>query len=134
MAREDGSLAQLNNDALGICIIGRRRIHEALRLHTLSWLMKDTKISMHCLHEGICSGHKNNFIKSSFRSSTDLVRVALAKWKFSETHRPLCNPCLMEVKRLHQAGREKIWELLPSFFGLPPWDELKNLEGVSVVE
>ena len=60
MAREDGSLAQLNNDALGICIIGRRQIHEAVRLHTLSWLMKDKKITMDCAHEGTCSGHKND--------------------------------------------------------------------------
>jgi hypothetical protein len=128
MAREDGSLAELNNDALGICIIGRRRIHEALRLHSFSWLMKDTKISTHCAHEGTCSGHKNNVIKRSFRSSTDLVRVALEKWKSSVIHCPLCTPCLMEAKRLHRAGREKMWELLPSFFGLPPWDELKNLK------
>ena len=128
MAREDGSLAQLNNDALGICIIGRRQIHEAVRLHTLSWLMKDKKISTDCAHEGTCSGHKNSFIKSSFRSSKDLVRVALEKGNTSSTHSLLCTSCLTEVKRLHQAGREKLWELLPSFFGLPPWDELKNFE------
>lgn len=127
MAGEDGSLAKLNNDALRICIIGRRRIQEAVRLYTLSWLMKDTKISMHCANEGTCSGHKDDLIKSSFRSSTNLVWVALAKWKV-EAHSLLCTSCSKEVQRLNQAGREKTWELLPSFFGLPPWDELKNLE------
>lgn len=128
MTREDGSLAKLDNDALGICIIARRRIHEALRLHTLSWLMKDMKISTHCAHEGICSGHRNTFIKWSFRSSIDPVRAALEKRKLSVYHSELCLFCLTVVERLHQAGREKMWELLPSFFGLPPWDELKNLE------
>lgn len=27
---------------------------------------------------------------------------------------------------MHKTGREKFWELLPSLFGLPPWEELNK--------
>jgi hypothetical protein len=38
----------------------------------------------------------------------------------------LCGFCRDESKRLHEQGRQSIWNDLPSIFGLPEWAELLN--------
>ncbi|KAF7297741.1 BTB domain-containing protein [Mycena kentingensis (nom. inval.)] len=36
----------------------------------------------------------------------------------------LCTACFKTAKNAHHAGRTDSWERLPSYFGLPPWEEL----------
>jgi hypothetical protein len=38
----------------------------------------------------------------------------------------LCAACTQSVKAKMSAGRQRMWDLLPAFFDLPPWDELKD--------
>ncbi|KAJ6589851.1 hypothetical protein DFH09DRAFT_217605 [Mycena vulgaris] len=38
----------------------------------------------------------------------------------------VCAACKKHMKFSVAAGRKKMWKQLPSFFELPPWDELKN--------
>ncbi|KAL1691990.1 hypothetical protein GGG16DRAFT_124376 [Schizophyllum commune] len=38
----------------------------------------------------------------------------------------LCPPCQEKSESVHNKGRRKFWEDLPSFFGLAPWNELKD--------
>ncbi|KAJ7719950.1 hypothetical protein B0H16DRAFT_1605569 [Mycena metata] len=38
----------------------------------------------------------------------------------------LCYACEEVAKNMYDAGRKKAWSLLPSFFGLPAWTELKD--------
>jgi hypothetical protein len=37
-----------------------------------------------------------------------------------------CPACKHKINELNTAGRQKTWDELPSFFDLPPWNELKN--------
>ncbi|KAJ7634488.1 hypothetical protein FB45DRAFT_1025434 [Roridomyces roridus] len=47
---------------------------------------------------------------------------------WSEDH-GICDACNEAGKGAYQASRIKVWEALPGFFGLPPWAELKDVEG-----
>jgi hypothetical protein len=38
----------------------------------------------------------------------------------------LCDACQAEAKAAHDVGRNDLIDDLPSFFGLRPWDELKD--------
>ncbi|KAJ7682913.1 hypothetical protein B0H17DRAFT_1333540 [Mycena rosella] len=38
----------------------------------------------------------------------------------------LCNTCESQYMEAIAEGRKELWEKLPSFFDLPPWNELKN--------
>ncbi|KAK7055121.1 BTB domain-containing protein [Favolaschia claudopus] len=38
----------------------------------------------------------------------------------------MCEACIRRHKEVMAAGRKKMWDELPTFFGLPPWSELKN--------
>lgn len=40
----------------------------------------------------------------------------------------LCTVCEEAAKVSYNTSREKGWELLPSFFGLPGWKDLKDLD------
>lgn len=55
------------------------------------------------------------------------VILALIRWK-SAWENELCTECGKEAKEIHDAGREKIWEMLPLFFGLPSWTDLKDFQ------
>lgn len=38
----------------------------------------------------------------------------------------LCQQCQPEAKAAHDAGRLALIDALPSYFGLSPWDQLKD--------
>lgn len=38
----------------------------------------------------------------------------------------ICNKCALKVKELHASGRQSFWNKIPSIYGLPDWEELKN--------
>ncbi|KAJ7134247.1 hypothetical protein C8R44DRAFT_848895 [Mycena epipterygia] len=40
----------------------------------------------------------------------------------------LCGACEEAAKSPYDAGRRKAWELLPTFFGLPGWKDLKDMD------
>ncbi|KAF7297747.1 BTB domain-containing protein [Mycena kentingensis (nom. inval.)] len=40
----------------------------------------------------------------------------------------LCRACEITTKGIHKSAREKIWERLPSYFELPPWEELLRMD------
>ncbi|KAF7296504.1 BTB domain-containing protein [Mycena chlorophos] len=40
----------------------------------------------------------------------------------------LCEPCVTEAKELYEKMRKECWEKLPSYFGLPSWEELKKMD------
>lgn len=51
----------------------------------------------------------------------------LGKWQ-SEWGLSLCQTCCLNAQTEYEAGRNRVWEKLPSFFELPPWDELLNTQ------
>ena len=40
----------------------------------------------------------------------------------------LCKPCLDSLIVAYEKARQELWDDLPSFFGLPPWEELKDFD------
>jgi hypothetical protein len=39
----------------------------------------------------------------------------------------MCESCIATAKVSHEAGREIVWEKLPSFFGLLEWKDMSEL-------
>ncbi|KAH8828657.1 hypothetical protein DL96DRAFT_1814015 [Flagelloscypha sp. PMI_526] len=40
----------------------------------------------------------------------------------------LCSICIEMLEKKHEEERAQFWEALPSFFGLPPWEELRQMQ------
>ncbi|KAJ7442462.1 hypothetical protein FB451DRAFT_1057514 [Mycena latifolia] len=108
--RGDGTLATLSTIDQRRCSAGRAAI---LRLqwdagNTFGWIQESTSVEeTGCTDLANCRRKKLTFFKS-----TDSLN--------------LCHVCTQDAKTKIIAGRQKMWELLPTFFDLPPWDELKN--------
>ena len=44
----------------------------------------------------------------------------------------LCKSCLDSLVVAYEKAREELWDRLPSFFGLSPWEELKDFDAYSL--
>lgn len=38
----------------------------------------------------------------------------------------LCDPCLQYAKKAHSDGQKDVWKMLPAYFRLPLWKDLKD--------
>ncbi|KAJ6567037.1 hypothetical protein B0H19DRAFT_1139214 [Mycena capillaripes] len=44
----------------------------------------------------------------------------------------VCSPCLIVLKKTHQEARQAFWDVLPTIYGLPPWEELENMKAAAI--
>ena len=69
-----------------------------------------------------CDVVRRDIFYRSFRRYT--YCVPLAQWDPTDENAGLCQFCVVTSKQLHNEGRTKVWQELPSTFDLPGWDEL----------
>ncbi|KAJ7177496.1 hypothetical protein C8R43DRAFT_872384 [Mycena crocata] len=113
--RSDGTTASLTAVDQRECLLGREKLLKAQVQkdsgYTFGWMRSSAFDD--CTNPTRCGPLRAACIRICM---DNLCVNALIKVS------TLCNPC----KRHMEDGREKIWENLPTFFGLPPWNELKN--------
>ncbi|KAF7317542.1 BTB domain-containing protein [Mycena kentingensis (nom. inval.)] len=80
----------------------------------------------HCDHATICeTAAATNFVQSMLNP---LVVVSVVDEWDESWEEDLCEACVDAAKAVHEAARKECWEMLPSYFGLPKWDELLKLD------
>ncbi|KAJ6603345.1 hypothetical protein DFH09DRAFT_1458786 [Mycena vulgaris] len=87
--------------------------------YLFGWL-DENYMNPECKYRAACIGTK--------------ARYALKMWKPPTTHpmfswnaasvKGMCASCADAGRKYHTEGSKRLWEELPSFFGLPPWEEL----------
>lgn len=119
--REDGSVALLSPEDQRNCITGWQEIVKAQARETFSWLKTDAFP---------CDSHDRRICCNIARQmhSFDLSYPipcchALDPWN-AKWEQGLCSTCIPTSMTSHGIGRRKMWNSLPSFFSLPPWEEL----------
>jgi hypothetical protein len=98
---------------------------------TLDWL-KDDAVVPHssCRAQKTCSRQKMviNHMTTWRAEGKHDASYAVLPWDQGWSGR-LCDVCEKTAKVYAEAGRQKCWEFLPTFFGLPEWKDLpKDLE------
>jgi hypothetical protein len=123
-----GTTAILSPGLQKTCIIGMEKLHAAITEHTFKWMTPQTAFV--CPLDRTCSMLRALLFCSFFcaRSQTAAGLLAWDDWEEEQKTivSKLCQKCRIAGKLAHEASREKMWELLPSFFGLSDWDELEN--------
>lgn len=111
--RDDGSTAELSAQDRVICILGREKLLK-LQTESFGWLTVECDDS-HCSSVKVLALREHWFKKTSCFpfASRD------ASWETK-----YCDDCKGSGKAAMAAGRQKIWDQLPSVFDLPPWEEL----------
>jgi hypothetical protein len=57
-------------------------------------------------------------------SGWDPLSITVDWQKFTKKGYKLCGNCLFVAKDKYESQRKKLWEELPSYFGLPSWANL----------
>ncbi|KAJ7432201.1 hypothetical protein B0H11DRAFT_1890584 [Mycena galericulata] len=127
--RNDGSFVILSDTIKLILALAVERLiifqHESL-----AWL-EDEAVVPHtsCLSRSRCSQQRlalNHTVAWGEKRMIDLSYV-IDVWDSRWTGK-LCQVCESAARASYNASREKGWELLPTFFGLPEWKNLKDMD------
>jgi hypothetical protein len=70
-------------------------------------------------------GHKKLLVSQSLFAITEDDISLLGPRIFDSQ---LCKQCLDSLAVAYEKAREELWDRLPSFFGLSPWEELKDFD------
>ena len=116
--RSDGSTAIMSLDDQKICLLGRDKLTRLQATETFSWLANEFEGS--CL-DLKCVNGRDALIGILFIWSP-ACRALHRRRRIWE--REFCAPCVAAFADSHALGRKNIWNLLPSIFDLPPWEEL----------
>lgn len=112
------------------CIYGREKLLKA-------WMSRrhDLKPSEACPSKSQCRDNLRSLAKILAKRPRDLSAIVFQWSSFVTTWRDveeldeeLCKSCVHDLEESHDAERKAFWDALPSYFKLPAWEDLKDLE------
>ncbi|KAJ7772079.1 hypothetical protein DFH07DRAFT_879163 [Mycena maculata] len=121
--REDGTLAALASIDQRRCGLAREKlIKTQLKTgYTIGWLRDQGRAD--CTNTSSCDAKRTEILYHYL----DILNLwALGRIAQATMGKSLCEACRKHAIESNESGRKKLWEELPSFFELPPWNELKN--------
>ncbi|KAJ7292221.1 hypothetical protein C8J57DRAFT_1274861 [Mycena rebaudengoi] len=114
------SILRLSRDDRDILLFSLMPLRAAHLEHLYTWLHSDPPVSEHCSQRAQCGKAKVELARDVW--APPLAGLFLSWW--TRFDKRLCPECAAAGRKLHSAGREKLWQKLPSIYGLPPWEEL----------
>ena len=120
---DHGKQVQLSPEDKSTLLEGWLKIVKAQREHTYAWLHQTTPVSVSCLSKSGCFTARATCVLEAFTPIPSVSGLNLFRDGPTDGVE-LCVHCETAAKIYHNEGREKLWQILPSFFGLPEWNEL----------
>ena len=120
VARPGGTLA-LSAENQQAHILGIEAMRTAYYQETFRYLDDHTLPSQGCTNLVSCKKFKMERKAEEWAPSRHLD--VLQTWEESWGDR-LCKKCAIVAEEKHNEGRRLVWAKLPSYFDLPPWEEL----------
>ncbi|KAJ6582982.1 hypothetical protein DFH09DRAFT_1360277 [Mycena vulgaris] len=127
---EDGSRLTLPDHVkLALAIALERIVY--FQHEVFGWLEDDSIIpDQSCVSKIECTTQRQMIHRALISNDNGAVRVrcyGLDSWDDDWPH-GLCDICRMAGKSTFDNSRDKLWEALPTFFGLPEWTKLKDVD------
>ena len=105
------------------CLVGGNRLRREMRKTSHSFLF-DFRPSQLC-HSRECAYARGVHDERRALEAGPLSPLRqYTRWH--ELH--VCRECVAYCQSRHSVGRQKMWNKLPSFFGMLTWDELKSIQ------
>ncbi|KAF7982515.1 hypothetical protein HWV62_28122 [Athelia sp. TMB] len=121
----DGTYAACSADDQLTILAGFEAIYRAQAKTTFAWLYQRETLAQECATSYQCELGRAKYLRDMFTPVP--FPVGLLTWEYADVNlfrSLLCEHCTARARALHEAGRLEFWKLLPSLFGLPPWEEL----------
>ncbi|KAF8968277.1 hypothetical protein BDZ97DRAFT_1655140 [Flammula alnicola] len=125
--RPDGSKVHLSQATLATLLIGRENIINNIFLHTFHFLKGDPKFfpCATCSSRDVCSVARSRHYETL---SLNIKLDAALSGDIDRHIRGFCKYCSSSARTHWYSGRERLWKSLPTYFGLPEWENLKDSE------
>ncbi|KAJ7211800.1 hypothetical protein B0H12DRAFT_1061867 [Mycena haematopus] len=130
--REDRSRATLP-DATKLTLACALEAIQIFQRNNFEWLREEGEVvpnQEECLDYDMCEAHRQEMYR--FRDCGPQkvdITYTLEQWdKVGDWAGRLCKDCEKVSKIEHEAGRRNAWDRLPTFFGLPEWADLKDMD------
>ncbi|KDR86008.1 hypothetical protein GALMADRAFT_235195 [Galerina marginata CBS 339.88] len=125
----DGTVSHLSVESIKALMVARQAISTTIMSHEFLWTT--TSRSQSAIPTAECQ------TKAKCESCRSIVLAELIQGPspYGALIFPLdsiilqtyCDSCACEIRNIYYAGREVIWNNLPSYFGLPKWEDLKDV-------
>jgi hypothetical protein len=117
------SPAKLSPEDRRACLIGWQRLLDEQTRISFLWLdpVKGATLFKSCRRQSRCEMARRELLIDLWHPATKFM--PLDAWD-SDWEDGMCQHCITAAMRSQEDGRGKIWNRLPSSFGLPPWPEL----------
>lgn len=123
-------LATLSSDDALVCFIGWTSLASLQSVTTLAWIDSPTSTYMNCTSPVSCARVRKMTLRAIFFTFASFVGdytwSKLNDYRFEHGLDEMCRFCESIAKAIHNAGRAKFWEALPSIFDMPDWADLRE--------
>jgi len=123
LQRPDGSCVTMPSEDIKTCISAREKLIKQQAEATFVWMHTTDTLNFYpfCNNPKQCTSTRKELLFRTFLPGPTMI--ALDRW-CTGWEIGMCIKCSTAAKASHELGRQKIWDDLPSTFGLPEWTEL----------
>ncbi|KDR86013.1 hypothetical protein GALMADRAFT_49237, partial [Galerina marginata CBS 339.88] len=125
---DDGTSSYLSAQLIKTLTVARQNLSTAIMLHEFPWTTssrdQSTIPTAACRVKSECKSHRSMVLAALIPGPEP--DQALSFPVESIVSEEYCDSCDAEIRNIYQAGREVIWDNLPSYFGLPKWEDLRD--------
>ncbi|KAF7298011.1 BTB domain-containing protein [Mycena chlorophos] len=125
--RSDGTYATLTPADMSRVALATQKLHNAQFRpgYTLSWLHELSSADQ-CSSVQSCAEIRFLFLQQLVTDDTLFIALFTCPEQLTGLKSSFCARCANNMTEKVKAGRQRAWDELPGFFGLPSWDELKQ--------
>ncbi|KDR79556.1 hypothetical protein GALMADRAFT_93475 [Galerina marginata CBS 339.88] len=119
--QEDGNVVRLSPDSIETLVLGREKISRMIATENFAWVRHyQPGYNIHCSNPTKCDREVLNLLKA-------LSEFSLGPGDAPQYLRQdlFCPHCYKDILDTDKAARQKMWESLPIYFGLPAWNNLQ---------
>lgn len=114
------------------CVIAYQALSGAQLQYTFRYLSEDYDgeegpLSENCQDEQLCNESKARIFYDTWQDDPTTIRCFDA-WTPESFGGDFCHPCLGTARMMHERGQEELWNILPNYFKLPQWAQLKQTQ------
>ncbi|KAF7297771.1 BTB domain-containing protein [Mycena kentingensis (nom. inval.)] len=109
------------------CLQGHIRMTKAYDKTPLKWLRPGGPIPSDACHSRLACESARQYLLNWMTETPANVAALFEEWDEDWSTR-MCPKCTQRGKEIYEEGKKECWEKLPSYFGLPPWEELLKMD------
>ncbi|KAF7296476.1 BTB domain-containing protein [Mycena chlorophos] len=122
----EAALSTLRAEDRAACVLGHLKMIAAYTPHR--WLKPEIHIPCaDCVQSDECDSARQDVLLKQAIAPLSIIGALFDEWD-DDWSEDLCEACTRRAKQIFKETQEACWAKLPSYFGLPDWDELRRLD------